>query len=409
MVRILLHSANATKDTDSQKWTFSLDHRISNPTRLVVNKITYTGATSATYPQVVYCRSDSLARLITEKHTIELTDNGHENHSNVLGVLHETHDLARYALEGRRRPHRCDPHLILTEIDIYFTDNQTPLAIEGDSSSSSAGSAAATDADIEAIGANLVCWIDMNSARMLDSSFAPAENLNDNVSYLFNRSPGPATLILANQYGSEMARAAVGSGAGVTRAGSWQSMADTSLPSATLLEEWCLHSLVVPPPTMGTFSYIIDNHMLKAFFWDGGTVAFKSGATGNNITPLRAYLITVERRPATIDHDGDGVISGYEFVWRFEDLVAGSVVTHITEPGNDHPGEDKTWRIGTASTHFSHIQGAFIVHNGRDATHIANSRAWLRSQYAGESTEEVSGPVGIVDATWFAELEIETR
>ena len=157
--------------------------------------------------------------------------------------------------------------------------------------------------------------------------------------------------------------------------------------------------------------------MLKAFFWDGGTVAFKSGATGSNVTvpvaliPLRAYLISVQRRAATVDHDGDGVVSGYEFVWRFEDLVTSSVATHVTEPGNDHPGEDKIWRIGTASTHFSHVQGPFIVHNGDATADIDTCRAWLRSQYTGESTssEESSGPVGIVDATWFAELEIETR
>ena len=76
---------------------------------------------------MVYCRSDSLNRLITGKHTLELLNTGHENHSNVLGVLHETHDRARYSLAGRQKAHRCDKHLILTEIDIYFTDNRTLL------------------------------------------------------------------------------------------------------------------------------------------------------------------------------------------------------------------------------------------------------------------------------------------
>ena len=102
MVKILLHSGNASFDSATGRWTFSLDHRISNPTRLIVNNIAYTAATNNTYPQVVYCRSDSLNRLITGKHTLELLNTGHENHSNVLGVLHETHDRARYSLAHNR-------------------------------------------------------------------------------------------------------------------------------------------------------------------------------------------------------------------------------------------------------------------------------------------------------------------
>ena len=407
MVKILLHSGNASFDSATGRWTFSLDHRISNPTRLIVNNIAYTAATNNTYPQVVYCRSDSLNRLITGKHTLELLNTGHENHSNVLGVLHETHDRARYSLAGRQKAHRCDKHLILTEIDIYFTDNRTLLPGE---TGAGGGSVSGTDEEIESIGNALLGWIDMAPARTLDTNFAPSESAGDSVTYLYNRF-APATLLFVNQYGAEMVLANISETVGVTRSGSWQSMGDLSTPTGILDELFTVHSLFITPPVMGTFSYLFDLGMLKIFCWTGGSLAYKD-LSGSNATipvalvPARPHILSAQRRAATVDYTGNGVIEGYEFVFTVEDLVTETIVEHVLQQGPNHPGTEVVWRLGSAATHFSHVQGPFIVHNGTDPVHIASSKQWLRNKYNGVTTG--SAPAESVDATWFAELEIQT-
>ena len=97
--------------------------------------------------------------------------------------------------------------------------------------------------------------------------------------------------------------------------------------------------------------------------------------------PLRAYIISIEREG--IDTSGDGNIDDYQFNGTIEDLVAESTVSHTTPRGNTHPGSEQVWRLGHASTHFSHVQSCFIIHNGIDTDHIASSQQWLRNQYNG--------------------------
>ena len=186
-------------------------------------------------------------------------------------------------------------------------------------SSSGGGTSTGTgsDADIEAIGStDLLAWFDFNPARTLDVAFATATEAGDPVSYLYNRSPAPATLLYVSQYGSEFQLANVGSTVGVTRNGSWQSLADSSTPTGALSEEFSVHSLVVMPPVMGTYSYLFDIYLLKCFTWDGGSIAFKAASGANTVVPvalipLRAYIFTIQRRG--IDTTGDGLIDSYEF------------------------------------------------------------------------------------------------
>ena len=171
---------------------------------------------------------------------------------------------------------------------------------------------------------------------------------------------------------------------------------------------------MVTPPSIGTFSYLFDLFMLKFFTWDGGAIAFKNSA-GSNVTvgvslvPGRAYIISVQRRTGTDDHDGDGSVDSYEFAWRIEDMVTEVVVTDITEAGNAHPGVEKNWRVGTASTHFTHVQGPFIIHNGVDADHRATCQTWLRNKFAGTATAEESENGIAEDAAFFLELDVGTQ
>ena len=118
-MRFLLHHSDATYDSDTKTYWFTLAQRISNPTKLTVRKASYTAATATEYPHAVYLRSDALSSMILSKHTVELKEN--HSQSNVLVVLHETHSAARYrSIYGDTwRTHK---HLHTTRIDIQFTD-----------------------------------------------------------------------------------------------------------------------------------------------------------------------------------------------------------------------------------------------------------------------------------------------
>jgi hypothetical protein len=174
-----------------------------------------------------------------------------------------------------------------------------------------------------------------------------------------------------------------------------------------------VHSLFITPPIQGTFSYLFDVFMLKIFCWDAGTLAYKDLGGSNATIPVttipgRAYILTCERRPATQDYNGNGVISGHEFVFRLEDLVTDVVVSHTLEQGNNHPGVEKVWRLGHSSTNFSHVQGPFVIHNGNDATDMATCQEWLRKKYLGTAVSEESENGSGEDAAFFLELDIAT-
>ena len=406
-MRYLLHHTDATYDSTTKRWMYNIDRRVSNPTFLTVLTCTYTAAAAASYPSVVYMRSDAITAMCKTKHTVELKAVDHENNSNVVAVLQETHTLGRYATKDAVR-FPVHGHTQSTRIDIYFTDGDTIL--EGEVGSGG-GIVDASDSDIEDIGSELLAWFDMAPARVLDVAYATAENAGDPVSYLYNRSPGPQTLTYVSQYGNEFQLANVGSSVGITRNGSWQSLADSSTPTGALDEIFTVHSLFVTPPVLGTFSYLFDIFMLKLFTWSGGALGYKDNS-GNNATinvsliPGRAYLLTVERRAATQDYNGNGLIEGYEFYFTVEDLVTSVIANDTVVQGNNHPGTEQVWRLGTASTHFTHVQGPFIIHNGNDSDEIATCQTWLRKKYTGESTSAVSENGESEDATFFAELDI---
>jgi len=127
MFKYLLHSSLANYDAATKKWTFNLDRRISNPTALRLAKAAYsTPGDTSPHPMVVYLRSDALARMIPQKHTLELRALNHENAANVIAVLSETHTRGRYRiLGGRQFP--IDPAASERQIDIFFTDGDRLL------------------------------------------------------------------------------------------------------------------------------------------------------------------------------------------------------------------------------------------------------------------------------------------
>ncbi len=180
-MKYLLHYSDATYNSTTKKWLFTLDRRISNPRSIRISACTFTASTADCYPHVVYMRSDTLTQLCKIKHTIEVKGTDHENHSNVIAVLEQTLP-GKYALkdkEGFLPVHGGTAHT--RSFDIFFTDGDTILDGEVSTTTSSASG---NDDDIEAIP-DIKLWMDMEPSNLLDSAYANAENFGDPVRYIY--------------------------------------------------------------------------------------------------------------------------------------------------------------------------------------------------------------------------------
>ena len=113
-MRYLLHHTDASYNSVTKKWIVTTDRRVSNPTSIRIATCTFTAAAAASYPSVVYMRSDTLTQLAKIKHTVELKAVDHEDNSNVIAVLEETHTLGvRHEASGpvpRPRAHPVDAY-----------------------------------------------------------------------------------------------------------------------------------------------------------------------------------------------------------------------------------------------------------------------------------------------------------
>ena len=74
MVRYLLHNENSVYDAATGRYHFRVDRRFANPSAMTVRKVTYTKSSGeTTSPPLVYLRSDALHKLVSSKHTVQLT------------------------------------------------------------------------------------------------------------------------------------------------------------------------------------------------------------------------------------------------------------------------------------------------------------------------------------------------
>jgi len=395
-MRYLVHSEDATFNATDGKYYFNLDQRIANPTRIRVTQCSYTRPTSTRYPEVVYLRSTKLTELTTRKHTVEVKNTGHFDSSDVICPLLETHTQGRYSSQ-RVVKLPVFPHLPLQKLDIYFTNNRTNLP---DTVSSTNVVSSGTDADVLAIGADLICWTDLDFSRCLNASFVAATQIGDPVNYVYDRVN--SDIIWALAYGTNMTLAALGQTNALYRDGSWQSFQDTSVPAGTMADEFQLHFL---------FQLNSINDYVMLFYFDAIRVLMYQGALsfqtvqgsvttavpGITIIPLQGYLVSVTRV----------VVSQVsEFHWRVEKLSDNSVQTSTTATTGPVPTVNTTWRIGVPNTHFNQYQGPIIIANTTNSVHAASAQAWLRNSYDGTSTTE-TGTVATENASFFLELEID--
>ena len=158
-MRILVHSEDATYNPATKQWVFTLDRRISNPTRIVVQQCNYSASTTTNYPLTVYVRSSGLTSLSRVKHTVELKGADHEDNSDTVVVLHQTNHANRYELD---RPFSFPVHGHLPQqvIDFTFCDGRTPL--DGRYTPAPVPGVSSAQIDAWCAGGQIVFWMDMD-------------------------------------------------------------------------------------------------------------------------------------------------------------------------------------------------------------------------------------------------------
>jgi len=413
-MRFLLHHEDAVYDSATKTYYFNLDRRISNPTRIRVNKAAYTAATTAgSYPQVVYIRSNALSEMARTKHTVELKGANHENPSNVLCALQEGAILGRYALDDKRmHQFPTHAHLPIRRIDLQFTNNRTALAGGTNGVGGGGSNSNVTDATIAAFN-DLTIWIDLDPARTLSAAFATCSALGDLPKHLYSRSPTPAGLILTGNWDFELVNFKTGL-LGISRdtdpaQGHGQSLNDSSYPTSTWTQEFQVHHIWKSGSNYSQTSGLFKLNNYNCYVWPSGNGAINfRNSSGQNETltninwiPNRVYLTSIKRVLNVST-------SAYEFHWRHEDVEVASVVTETTDAGAAVIiGTQVGWSLGIQGMYYRHVGGPLLACNGIDQTEYDNSITWLKNWYGVEEEEEEASVSA--NATFFVELDIDTK
>jgi hypothetical protein len=173
------------------------------------------------------------------------------------------------------------------------------------------------------------------------------------------------------------------------------------LDQGDVADEFCVHTLV--KFTSLSFTYVLDIGFLKILV-DSQQISYvdandvKQGVF--QFTPMVPYMLTVRRV-------ADG--QSFNFEWILEDLTDNTTVTATTGSGlsawpnaNGFP-----FRLGHASTHFSHLQSAMIIHNTLNTEWQATSQTYLRNYYNGTTSNSSENETTTTDSQWFIEVELE--
>ena len=414
MVRFLLHNSDATYDAAAKTWYFHLDRRISNPTRLKLNKATFSPvSTLSPMPHVIYMHSRALSDMILEKHTVVLKGAAHENSTDVIAVLEETHTRGRYALKEKDSVFRVNPHSVKRSIDVYFTDG-SGSNLDGVIAAASPPppTGAADDSTIVAIGDDINLWLDFSDfSNILMPTYAPVGVVGDEIRYVMNKTPGPSTFFFTAT-AADMYVAQFGETYGMLGQGSWESLADTSdnNPVATLPYTLMWMNKIQATPANGMV-WSIQN-FLDIKFTTSNTLQYLTQTSGwQDITALN-FLPGQDWYNQVIcdDPDGDG---NFSFFWTFRNLATGVEYTEETE-GRWHAGSlglagGTNYYVGMANTGMKTLVSHAVFLDNHDATDIATVKTWMMAKYGIADDEEVPAAAPTEDATFFCELDINTR
>ena len=414
-MRYLVHSEDATFDATTGKYMFYLDRRIANPYSITISKANFVAATASSYPQVVYLRSSKISQLILTKHTVELKDDGHEDSSDVLATLPESHTLGRYGTE-KSLTFPFHSNTPLRKIDFFFTANRTLMP--GEIQPGGGGvPGAADDATIVAIGSKVVLWVDFSDFdNILSTSYSPITGTGDKVAYIQNKFPGTTGLFFTSIITAgvpELELASFGNTYGLTGVAgqTWVKTSDNTANNPEFAMPFTLFLMFRVPPTSQLVHLFQQQELFELELTASNTLKYKTWENGAHSTrEIQATTFV----PNTFwflecmgeDTNGDGNIQLY---WTFRNLVTGVEYTEDNTPGlGDNTIIWNTWAFSKANSHFAHIQSHCIMYTDNDASDRAIIKTWMLAKYGvDEGVQET--PVVAEDASFFVELEIKSR
>ena len=419
-MRYLLHNTNATYDPTSKTWFFNLDRRISNPTAMALSKCFYTPQSNLSpMPHVVYMHSAALSGLISNKHTVELRGDSHENSTDVIAILEETHTRGRYGLKEKDISFRVNPHTIKRTIDIFFTDGSGTL-LDGEIQPVSGGATgAADDATIVALGSStLLMWVDFSDwSNILDSSYTPITGTGDKISYIQNKQPAPSSLFFTSTASGGVSKLELASfgvntyGMTESTGSTWIQCTDTAALNPVTSLPFTLFLLFRTPPTATTVHLfkneafeltILNTNQLQYKTWENGAYSTRTVQV-TNFLPNQFFYLQI----AAEDTDGDTLPNYY---WQIKNLTTDTWYTEDNTPGlADNVLNWHGWYFSAANSHFEHIQSHAIFIDSNDASEIAACQTWMLAKYSEESSSSSETPAVAEDATFFAELNLNVR
>ena len=404
-MRFLVHSGNSTYSATDKKFHFSLDRRFPNPTRLRISKVNYIASTADTYPTVVYLRSAAIDDLIKTKHTVELTENAHENPSDALAILEETHTTARYRMNGNLT-FPVHGHKNSTNIDFYFTDNTAVLngvytapLVPG-----------VSETELEALfGSGIHYLLDMDkSGAFLDGSGQEVTVAGDPIANIDGRYPDDGTYRfttaynmtweLINQYTK-----------GATGDGSWAYTRDTTNAPPDVFASGSYVFLIKTPGNIGNYEVGWVSQGLELVFLNDSLCMHTNQANSVLVGVLAStdYLIRIDVVRST---NGDGTQNG-TFDTTLEKLSDNTTITNqlvLTNMAANNLLFDSTLTqhtISTAQTNLNTRYGTFCHCTTTAAPTLVS---YLRQKYNNEATTPVVDPNG-KDASFFLQLDIDTK
>ena len=393
-MRFLVHHDNSTYDAATKRFYFNLDQRISNPTRIKVSKASYTASTTASDPQVIYMRSQALNDLIKAKHTVDLVAEGHENASDAIAVLEETHTTGRYRMQGSTLVFPVHSHTASSrKFDFYFTNNFTAL----DGVYTAPSVPGTTTAEMEAFVAagDITVWIDMSKADAVLNTSLEQATVGESINRIVSRTPGGDLQLMASGT-DKVAYTTLGEGNAVTQqvAAAWSYSIDGSGNPYDQVTGSHVFLLRSPPDATG-LEVIWQSSSLHMFWWND-TLQYKNAAeayvsTGLVVLDDTDYLLEVAYVAA-------------ESNWTLTKLSDNSVQTALNLQALRSPVFTQVKMISTAQ---SHQLGKFGDYVNCSAGAAADVVQYFKQVYTGAATEAVVDPDG-KDATFFVQLDIDT-
>ena len=387
-MRFLLSDGNATYQDGV--FTFALDRRLRNATRARVRKVSYVADTGlSVVPNIVYLRSSAFHSIAADKHSVILTATQHENSVDVLAALEEQHAAGRFRLmEAPRSFPLAYTHL--RNLDFYFTDPAgTNLSFTESAEDE------VTAAMIEG-RSDLFLFLNFSdSAKVTLDTSGPSyllteiEAVNDST---FEFIPNSGSGIAYVDFGSNGGKCAQFNN-------DWIRLNDASTVEEP--EDGTLSLLFQSQANTTDTQVIVDWYRWRIYVNAGGKLAYYDGAiqeTSISVENSKDYLLSVRR-----DNSGPG-----NFLWRLEKLEDNTVQTASTGHGGNSGGTGLFDWGGNSSYSAAGFEASnLVVITSIADSDVSTIETYLKQYYRG-LTSTSSGATS-TDATWFAEIDINTR